>query len=135
MVSYTHLHTTLRYIESGCVNFESCQFFCLNRYKNNHANQMGSNYYTNTFIGEPAESAEKQARDLVRPPRKYQDFYWTYHQFQKQEMTLETFEKSLATVRSFNLVLVTEWLNSASKEIDDVLGWKVPPKRVSHAFS
>jgi hypothetical protein len=50
-------------------------------------------------------------------------------------MTLETFEKSLATVRSFNLVLVTEWLNSASKEIDDVLGWKVPPKRVSHAFS
>lgn len=64
----------------------------------------------------------------------------TYHQFQPQYrksrgqaagLTLSQFEQSLATVRSFHLVLITEWLNSASKEIDDVLGWKEPPKRVS----
>lgn len=106
-------------------------FCCWVRYKNNHAHQMGSNYYTTTFIGEPAETPEKQAHDLAHSPRKYQDFYWTYHQFQKQSMTLEMFQKSLRTVRGFHLVLVTEWLNSASSEIDDVLGWKVPPKRVS----
>lgn len=111
------------------------------RYKNNHANQMGSNYYTTTFIGDNAETAKQQAHDLVQSPRKYQDFYWTYHQYQahprqgkaEQGLTLQQFEQSLATVRGFHLVLVTEWLNSASKEIDEVLGWKHPPKRVSVA--
>jgi hypothetical protein len=91
---------------------------------------MGSNYYTTTFIGDNAESAEQQAHDLTHSPRKYQDFYWSYHQYQRRPLTWEMFEKALVTVRGFHVVLVTEWLNSASKQIDDVLGWKVPPRRV-----
>lgn len=92
---------------------------------------MGSNYYTRTFIGEPAETAEEQQKNLVQSPRRYQDFYWSYHQFRQQPLVWEQFNQSLSTVRGFHLVLVTEWLNSASKEIEDVLGWKIPPKRVS----
>ena len=95
---------------------------------------MGSNYYTTTFIGDPAESAEQQERDLALAPRKYQDFYWTYHPYQQRPLSWEQFEKALCTVRTFHLVLVTEWLNSAAKEIDAVLGWKVPPQRVRRSW-
>ena len=91
---------------------------------------MGSNYYTTTFIGENAETEEKQAHDLIHSPNKYKDFYWTYHQFQNKPITWTMFEKSLTTVCKFHLVLITEWLNSASSEIEKVLGWKIPPKRV-----
>jgi hypothetical protein len=95
---------------------------------------MGRNYYTTTFLGEEIAAAEQQH---THGSRLFKDFYWSYHKYNPdkkkggQHISYQQFEQSLATVRAFHLVLVTEWLNSASGEIDEVLGWKIPPKRVS----
>lgn len=45
-------------------------------------------------------------------------------------MTYEMFLASLKNILSFHLVLVTEWLDTSPPLIEEVLGWKTPPKQV-----
>ena len=81
---------------------------------------MNTNYYVTTFFGEEDK----------HPPANKGDFYWTYHKFWKKPITLQMFLKSVENVRKFNLLLVTEFLDYSVPLLDEVLGWKVPPKQV-----
>lgn len=40
------------------------------------------------------------------------------------------FLQSLKNLLTFHLVLITEWLDSSPLLTEEVLGWKVPPKKV-----
>jgi hypothetical protein len=61
--------------------------------------------------------------DLHPPVKANGDFYWSYHKYQKTKITWELFQKSLINLRKFNLILITEWLDSSASMIDNVLGW------------
>jgi hypothetical protein len=63
-------------------------------------------------------------------PSNKGDFYWSYHKYQKIPLTYELFLQSLHHVLTFHLVLVTEWLDTSPPLIEEVLGWKTPPKPV-----
>jgi hypothetical protein len=90
-------------------------------YNNQKSWTMGTNYYVNTFVGD---------KDDVVPNNYKGDFYWTYHKFWKKSVTFESFMKAVRNIRKFNLLLITEWLSTATPLVDDVLGWTVPPRQV-----
>jgi hypothetical protein len=85
--------------------------------------EMGVNYYVKTFEG----TSDK------RPPPDKGDFYWSYHKYysnKELQMSWPLFSRALNNIRKFDLILVTEWLNTSDSLIQNVLGWKTPPRQV-----
>jgi hypothetical protein len=92
-------------------------------YHSNVKWEMGINYYVKTFEG----TSDKY------PPSNKGDFYWTYHKYynnKELQMTWPLFNKALNNIRKFDLILITEWLNTSESLIHNVLGWKNPPRQV-----
>lgn len=85
--------------------------------------EMGVNYYVRTFEG----TSDK------RPPSNKGDFYWSYHKYYANpelQMSWYFFNKSLHNIRKFDLILITEYLNTSDTLIQNELGWKTPPRQV-----
>lgn len=100
---------------------DSLHIQCMKSYYNGMRSwTMGPNYYVNTFIGE---------RDTKWHGNKG-DFYWTYHKFQRRQITWKSFSTALTNLRKFHLILVLEWINSSHEIIRETLAWFIPPKQV-----
>ena len=82
---------------------------------------MDRNYYCTTFWGLPDTSVPRNANS---------DFYWTYHKFSRMPLDWAFFSRSLLNIRSFHLLLVTEYLDFSGPMIQKTLGWASPPKQV-----
>lgn len=77
-------------------------------------------FFQSFFIGE---------KNKIQPTN-LGDFYWTYHKYKKLKITYEIFLKSVINLRKFNLILITELLDSSSKLIKNELNWNIPIKQV-----
>ena len=73
-----------------------------------------------TFIG---------TKDKI-PPSNLGDFYWTYHKYEKIKIDWNMFHAAISNLLRFHIILVLEWIDSAPPILEDVLGWRVPPKQV-----
>jgi hypothetical protein len=91
-------------------------------YLNQRGWTMGSNYYIKTFIGTP---------DVAGLPGN-RDFYWTYHKYHRIPITWDMLLSAVTNLRQFHLILQTEWLKEGATHniTEQVLGWKIPPRKV-----
>jgi hypothetical protein len=94
-------------------------------YQNNRMWTMGTNYYVRTFIGNVG-SPEFLSNSNMK------DFYWTYHQYNNQDISWEQFHQAVDVLSHFSLILVLEWIqtNATQQYIDNAAGWENPIKQV-----
>jgi len=92
-------------------------------YRSKVGANMGENYYVKTFLPNAQKTVDV-------PGWRRGDFYWTYHRYRAEKLTWQQFEHAVDTLRRFDVLLVTEWLDHAEPHLNRTLGWEAPPRHV-----
>ena len=102
-------------------------------YNREKSNNMGSNYYVKTFIGEENE-ADQILLEKTGPkgiPLVHGNFYWTYQKYRHDTLTWYDFEKATKNLINWmDIVLILEWIDFTKDYVEELLDWREAPRQV-----
>ncbi|KAG5175751.1 hypothetical protein JKP88DRAFT_337460, partial [Tribonema minus] len=103
-------------------------------YPNFARDSQGNNYYVKTFCGaeNPTPTDLEKIKDKKGAVRYTKDLLWSWRKFKSwgKEVKWDDFLFAIDALRRFHLVLITELMDDGHPMIEEVLGWRQPPKLV-----